>query len=298
MTEPRGMGGAAPDEHGPATPGDRAAGGGGAPATGAAPADPATAPDRDDRGTVEFGERGFPTPPGYPPYGAPPPYAPPPHPGEQPYPDPPPGATGNGPPTSPPAGPGAAGGEGGADLPGEGGTVEFGQAGFPNPPGYPPAEPAPATPPTQPGRRRRRPWVIASIVLGIVLLLCGGGGVTAFLLLRGGGGEGAPDPAAAADSFLRAVYLDRNADEAATLVCPAARDKAKISKKVQEVEGYGKTYPNPRFRWTPPTVTDQNPQRAVVTTKLTMITADERFAEEQLTLTVVDQTGWWVCEVG
>ncbi len=180
---------------------------------------------------------------------------------------------------------------------GDPGTVEFGEAGYPVPPGYPPYDPTLAQSPAPPPRRRR-PLLIVSLVLGVVLLLCGGGGLTAFLLLRDGGGEGAPDPVNAVDNFLRAVYLEQDAGKAATMVCPAARDKTKINKKVDEVRGYARQYPNPRFRWTPPALTSQADQRAVVTTRLTMITGDERFAEQQLSLTVVEKTGWWVCDVG
>lgn len=206
------------------------------------------------------------------------------------------------------------------------GTVESGPAGFPAPPGYPsyaqrpppshygppPGYGPPASsgygPTVVPGDGRQPPGpdprparhrgvLIASIVLATALLLCGGGGFTAFLLLRDEGGEGAPEPVAAADGFLRAVYLDQDPDKAAGMVCPAARNRAKIVKKVAEIQDYRETYKNPRFRWTPPVVTDQGAEQAVVTTKLTMITGDERFSEQQLTLTVVRQSGWWVCEV-
>ncbi|WP_198348029.1 hypothetical protein [Plantactinospora sp. KBS50] len=279
MTEPRGPDGPAPGERSPADPVAPTAPGSPAPGGSAAAGDPG--PDAPPSAAAE------PQPPV--PAGTPARW---------------PGATGPAPDKP------------GPPEPDERGTVEFGETGFPTPPGYPPYGPpayapahsgvpahpgTPASPATLPAGApppgKRRHLLIASVVLGVVLLLCGGGGLTAFLLLRGGDGDGAPDPVAATDGFLRAVYLDRDVTEAAALVCPAARDKAKITKKIEEIEGYGTTYPNPRFRWTPPVVADQNSERAVVTTRLTMITGDERFAEQQLTLTVVDQAGWWVCEV-
>lgn len=165
---------------------------------------------------------------------------------------------------------------------------------FPTPQGYPPYDAQQQQPPA----KRKRGLLIASIVLAVVLVLCGGGGLAAFLLLRGDSGEGATEPVAAADAFLRAVYVDHDPDKAAALVCPSARDTKKITKKIDEIKGYAKTYKNPRFRWETPKVDDQNAERAIVSVKLRMITGDEKFSDQQLKLTVVQETGWWVCEVG
>jgi hypothetical protein len=140
--------------------------------------------------------------------------------------------------------------------------------------------------------------VIASVVLAVVLLLCGGGGTAAFLLLRNSQtGEGAPEPAAAVDGFLTAVYTDRDAAKAAGLVCSEARNQGDIAQKVEEVKKLATTYKEPRFKWSPPKVDDQNAERAMVSVKLTMTTSDEKTADQQLKFTVVQKTGWWVCEV-
>ncbi|WP_375735059.1 hypothetical protein [Polymorphospora lycopeni] len=169
---------------------------------------------------------------------------------------------------------------------------EYGQ------PGYPPAPGQPGYPPQQPPKKRRG-LLIASIVLVFVLLLCGGGGLGAFFLLRNAeGSDGAAEPVAAVDNFLKAVYTDRDADRAAALVCSEARDEAAISKKVEEISNYSTTYANPRFDWEPPKVDDQNEERAIVSVKLTMLTDDEKSADQELRFTVVQKTGWWVCEVG
>jgi hypothetical protein len=165
--------------------------------------------------------------------------------------------------------------------------VAPGQAG----PGYPP--PAGAVPP-----KKRRGLLIASISLVVVLLLCGGGGLSAFLLLRDAeDGEGAPDPVAAVDSFLRAVYTDKDAAAAAGLVCREARDRAEIDRKVAEVEQYAQTYQSPIFRWDPPAVVEENEDHTLVSAKLIMTTGDEKISEQELRFTVVQKTGWWVCEV-
>ncbi|GAB3796355.1 hypothetical protein ACFOX0_28280 [Micromonospora zhanjiangensis] len=141
--------------------------------------------------------------------------------------------------------------------------------------------------------------MIVSIVLGVVVLLCGGGGLAAFLFLSDGeSGEGAPEPVAAVDSFLTAVYVDKDPAKAAGLVCSEARDDQKLTRKVDEVKGYATKYRSPRFRWTTPKVDDQNSERARVSVTLTMTTADEKTTDQSLTFVVVRKTGWWVCDVG
>ena len=56
-------------------------------------------------------------------------------------------------------------------------------------------------------------------------------------------------------------------------------------------------YQNPRFRWSNPKVDNQTGDRATVSTRVTVTTADEKIADQQLRFTVVKKTGWWVCEV-
>ncbi|MBY8875424.1 hypothetical protein K7640_26670 [Micromonospora sp. PLK6-60] len=151
----------------------------------------------------------------------------------------------------------------------------------------------------QPPRRRRpRSLLIASLALVGALLLCGGGGTVAFLALRDTeDGTGASEPAVAVDDFLTAVYQQRSVSKASALVCSSSRDERKIAAKIAEVERYVETYREPRFRWTTPTVANETGDRATVTTKVSVSTADERVAEQDLRFTVVRRTGWWVCEV-
>ena len=56
-------------------------------------------------------------------------------------------------------------------------------------------------------------------------------------------------------------------------------------------------YATPRFDWDDPKVAEQNAERALVTVQLRMTTADEKTAEQRLRFTVVEKSGWWVCEV-
>ncbi|HEY3008597.1 MAG TPA: hypothetical protein VGJ63_11130 [Micromonosporaceae bacterium] len=178
----------------------------------------------------------------------------------------------------------------------------------PIPPGaaYPPPAPGAAYPPpgfpgvpsADPAPTKRRGLLIASIVLGFALLLCGGGGLGAWLYLNNvDRGHGAAGPTEAVDDFLRAVYTDQDADKAARLVCRDARDNAEITKKVDEIKAYATTYPNAQFDWDEPKVDDKTAKRATVTVKVTATTGDEREAEERLVFTVINDSGWWVCDV-
>ncbi|HYN97568.1 MAG TPA: hypothetical protein VES42_27335 [Pilimelia sp.] len=150
-----------------------------------------------------------------------------------------------------------------------------------------------------PADRPRKRGVLVAGILAVVLLLCAGGGVSAWLLLRTmETGEGAPEPAAAVDAFLDAVYTERDAGQAAELVCAEARESKDLTAKVDEVKGYERRYEEPRFAWPDPAVAERTEERAVVSVTVTMTTADERTAEQALRFVVVRKTGWWVCEVG
>jgi hypothetical protein len=170
-------------------------------------------------------------------------------------------------------------------------------------PGFPPRAYAPGAfegpPGGEPAPRKRRGVLVASIALGLALLLCGGGGVGAWLFLnRVERGQGATAPETAVDEFLRAVYTEQDADQATKLVCRAARDKAEIGRKVDEVKAYAAKYRTTSFEWEDPKVDRKTADRATVSVKVTATTGDERVADQQLTFTVIENRGWWVCEVG
>jgi hypothetical protein len=144
----------------------------------------------------------------------------------------------------------------------------------------------------------RRGALVGAAAAVAVLLLCAGGGVSAWLLLRNlESGEGAPEPAAAVTTFLEAVYADKDTTKAAEIVCSEARDSGDIAAKVAEARRYDEKYDSPRFEWDEPKVDEQGEERAIVSVRLRVTTADEKTAEQQLRFTVVRKTGWWVCEV-
>jgi hypothetical protein len=167
------------------------------------------------------------------------------------------------------------------------------------PPGYPPPQPGYPPPEHQPpaGPPRHRALLITSIVLGVVLLLCGGGGTTAYFLIKNVGNTGKPSPSAAVDGFLKAVFRDHDVDEANRYVCADSRDKAALSRKIDELRSYEQKYKSPRYTWSTPTVVTRKGSTATLNVPIKITTADERVAEKKLQFVAVDESGWWVCEV-
>ncbi|MFF3852113.1 hypothetical protein [Micromonospora sp. NPDC002575] len=222
------------------------------------------------------------------------------------------GATGS--PSGPPSGDHTPGPSVGPVPPAPPGGGAFGAPAGPAPLGAPAAQPGPFGGPASPGSgalspgyppyhapaapKQRRGVLVAAIVAVLALLLCGGGGVAAFFTLRSTeNGEGAKEPTVAVENFLTAVYKERDARKAAGYVCAAARDDRKITAKVTELKRYAEQYSDARFRWTSPKVDNQTGDRATVTTRVTMTTSDEKVADQDLRFTVVQKTGWWVCEI-
>ncbi len=259
------------------------------------------------------------------PYGQPPPQAPPPTQGwpsygppgspagpptsGAPYPPPPPSGPGYGPPptsgagyTPPPTsgagyGPPPTSGAGYAPPPTPG-------AGYGPPTGYQPAgyqptgylDPTMAGMPQQPPEKRRG-LMITTIVLAVVLLLCGGGGTAAYFLVKKVDGKGQVSPVAAVDGFLNAVFRDQDAAHATRYVCSASRNKASLTKKINELKAYQDQYKSPHFSWPTPTVEKQDKTQATLTVPVKLSTSDDRVAEKKLKFLTVNEAGWWVCEV-
>jgi hypothetical protein len=141
--------------------------------------------------------------------------------------------------------------------------------------------------------------VIGVIALAGALVLCASGGIVAWLLNRDPDRNGAESPTVAVQTFLQAVYHDQDASRAADLVCAEARDEGSLETKINEIRSYQETQVNPTFEWTDPAVVDETEQLAVVEVTVTMTTADEKTADQNLRVSVLDkaENGWWVCEV-
>ena len=147
------------------------------------------------------------------------------------------------------------------------------------------------------GGTRRRGGLWVSLALVGTLVLCGGGAVSAYFLLRDADNPGSPDPTTAVNRFLTAVYTDQDANAADDLVCREARDQNKIADRVQDIKAYSEGYTDPVFRWADPKISDNSEERALVSVEVTMSTADEKTAAQDLEFTVIRKTGWLVCEV-
>ncbi|MEU4239057.1 hypothetical protein [Actinoplanes sp. NPDC026619] len=155
---------------------------------------------------------------------------------------------------------------------------------------------APAAPAAPAGKSRRGAvWV--SLALAATLLLCAGGAVSAYFLLRDADNPGSADPATAVNRFLTAVYTQQDATAADNLVCREARDKTKLADRVAEIKSYSDGYQDPVYRWEEPAVSNSGENRALVSVQLTLSTADEKTAKQDLEFTVIRKTGWLVCEV-
>jgi hypothetical protein len=140
--------------------------------------------------------------------------------------------------------------------------------------------------------------MITSVVLGLVLLLCGGGGTTAYFLITHVGSSGKASPTAAVDGFLTAVFRDHDVDGANRFVCSESRDKAALTRKIDELQSYERRYRSPRYSWATPTVQSRKGSTAILTVPVKITTADQRVAEERLRFVAVESSGWWVCDIG
>ena len=124
-----------------------------------------------------------------------------------------------------------------------------------------------------------------------------GGAASAYFLLRDADNPGSPDPATAVDRFLDAVYTRQDPAAADDLVCREARDTTKIASRVREIAAYSAGYQDPVYRWAEPTVSGTRDDRADVAVQITLSTADEKSADQDLRFTVIRKTGWLVCDV-
>jgi hypothetical protein len=162
---------------------------------------------------------------------------------------------------------------------------------------YPPQPAADAQWPLvagEPPPQRRRPLLVIGIVVALVLVL-GGGGLAAYFLVAGRT-LGSATPAGAVEGFLDAVYTKHNGKEAAGFVCPSARDESELDQVVFGVKTFEKDFPSPRTSWTYPEIRPDGRQAKADVT-LTLATANEQVSQKRLTLLLVDDRGWWVCDV-
>jgi hypothetical protein len=138
---------------------------------------------------------------------------------------------------------------------------------------------------------------VALIILVVVAVLGGSVAGAAYILTRDQDGVGSVTPQAAVEDFLRAVYVDQNVPKAAALTCHEARDRTKIRAKIDEIDQQNKQYDTPRYTWGTPTTEKSDRDRAVLSTTVTLGTANLQQATQKLRFTVIHSNGWFVCDV-
>jgi len=158
------------------------------------------------------------------------------------------------------------------------------------------AEPAPwGTAPPPP--KRVGSAALAAVAFVALLVLCLGGGATSFFVVQSLEPRGTATPESALEGFLRAVFVDRDANRAADFVCTEHRDDKELARLVFEVRAFTSRYASADTRWTYPGVRRAGKREASADVTLTLNNADQRVSEKQVRLLLVDHNGWWVCEV-
>jgi hypothetical protein len=145
----------------------------------------------------------------------------------------------------------------------------------------------------KPPRPRRR--VLSLVLIAVVLLLLGGGVAGAWLLI-GPGVRGTATPEGAIDGFLEGIYETHDARAAARHVCERARDDDELDQIVFQVKQHEQAYTAARTTWSYPPV-QSNGRQATAEVTLIMTTANEQVSSRVVTLLLVNDRGWWVCDV-
>jgi hypothetical protein len=145
----------------------------------------------------------------------------------------------------------------------------------------------------QPPRPRLR---LGPVLLSLLVLTVVGALATAFVLVGPVGDRGTGTPAEAVDGFLGGIYGTHSAKEAARFVCENARDDGELEQIVFQVRQLEESYSSARTTWSYPAIEPQGSQASAQVT-LTMTTANEQLATRTVTLALVHDRGWWVCDI-
>ena len=145
---------------------------------------------------------------------------------------------------------------------------------------------------TDPPRPRRRGFALITLLVALV----GAGGVTTYLLAGRPGVRGTDTPAQAVEGFLAGIYDAHDPRAAGRFVCDQAHDDAEIAQIVFQVSQHEEAYTGSRTTWTYPPIPTEG-RRAAADVTLTMTTANEQVASRLVTLLLVNDGGWWVCDV-
>jgi hypothetical protein len=155
--------------------------------------------------------------------------------------------------------------------------------------------------PGQPGElgapiRKRRTGLIVGTIIGLALVLMAAGGVGVFVLVQSARPRGTVEPRQAVEGFLGAVLSGTSPEAARGFVCPAARGSAQVDQLLAQVRQLEETYESPRLSWTYPTIQPQG-RTATADVTLTLSTANDQTSKKRVTVLLVEDRGWWVCDV-
>jgi len=145
-----------------------------------------------------------------------------------------------------------------------------------------------------PPRRRWRGIGVALAVVAALLLVAGIG--AAWVLVGPASTRGTATPAEAVEGFLGGIYNTHNARDAGRYVCKQARNDAELDQTVFEVKQLEQSYDAARTTWSYPEIHPAE-NRAEADVTLTMTTANDQSSSRTVTLVLVDDRGWWVCDV-
>jgi hypothetical protein len=162
---------------------------------------------------------------------------------------------------------------------------------------YPPQPPEDAQwPPVsgEPPRRRWRPPLAVLIVL--LVLALAGGTVAAFVYIGPASARGSRTPGEAVDGFLGAIFTNHDARAAARFVCARARNDDELDQTVFNVRNTDSEYAGALVTWAYATIRPTGDSAQVPVT-LTLKTANDQVADRQITVALVDDRGWWVCDI-
>ncbi len=170
-------------------------------------------------------------------------------------------------------------------------------------PGAPPPYPVSAAPggypPYLPPPPKKHTGVIVTVIVLVAVVLLGAGGtIAAVLLSRDPNGPGGrPTADSAVQAFLQAIYVDQSVTKAAPLVCADARDNNKLTAKINEIKGQDQQYDSPKYSWPTPRTETSGADRAVLSTTVTLTTANTQRATLDLRFTAIKTKAWFVCDV-
>ena len=92
-------------------------------------------------------------------------------------------------------------------------------------------------------------------------------------------------------------YLAARRVDGARVVALCSRDKKKLAAKVDQIKQQDQQYESPKYSWTPLKTESSAGDHAVVSTTVTLLTANVQKATQKLRLTVIRSNGWFVCDV-